>query len=553
MDKDTSKVAEQTQSTETATTVVTESPVQPKRDSKKMLLMGAAIAAPILLVLGGLGVVAANRGKGNALSKIANYLPTEQIPLLKELGKSDAVTLRDAFSKELDLELTKKLGGREQRATVGFEAAGKDSSGGNVDVNLKVVADTATNKDADKAKFTMKVGGNVKSGIVNVDLGTEGIKADILMPNKNAIYMSMDLSKQVLDTFGPKIEQEMAGSGYTLKDILGKYAKLDVAQLTKDLEAMSGTSVPTSIDQAKLQKAGENLMNALSKDTRAVYEKSLGDFEKYTTLTNEGRKTINGQKAVVIKVTLKEDKVGDVVVDFTDGMITVLKNHKSDLEKFCVELDLEKSTGQKCSEMFTDEALKSFKLEENDKKQIREGIKMAFEYIKLEDLRFSVNVDDNTLVKSEFTIRATDKAVKEMSQSGNVISKFAMMFGTEELSRGKDVEITEPKEFTDLNKLIKENLNGKQNQLNNLKTRSMDLNTQDKMVVPTPTKTGVTSMGMACKVNATTTGTVDLLGQCISSKTAGSPCLAYADDATSVGTYQVTKELDFGICEEMGR
>ncbi len=457
------------QQIETPAPVAVQTP-QVKNNSKKNILRIVIVLLIILVPLAAItataGAAAYNRGRNNSFSKLSAYLPTEKLPLLSTVGKSDSEMLRDAISSQYDLELSKKLGGRENKSQVSVDFAGNDSEKRSVNGSIQAGLNSAVNKTADKGKFDFTLSGNIKSGIINVDLGNEGFKANVLMPNSNSLYLSMNLSKQLIDTIKPELEKQgLESSDYNLDSITGKIYKLDINEYYKEIQSAMGPNSAPEYDSKKNEEATRFLINKLTPDFKNLYNKTFGDFEKYSTLKDEGRKTVAGQNAVVMSIVLKEDKVADVYVDFLDGISNILKTHKSDLITYCT------SSGAFPAESCTEESIKVItdeSISDNDRKDMRNSINEMFQTVEFQTLRFYVSAVDSTLLKTDLKMAVKQKGLDAISTdaSGGKLTKFEVSISDEEVSRGKDVNVVEPKDYIDLNKLIKDQLNSYQNQLN---------------------------------------------------------------------------------------
>jgi flagellar basal body-associated protein FliL len=177
-------------------------PVQSKKSKKNLLIIVSVlliILVPLVAVATAAGVASSNLGKNTQFSKLSAFLPTERVPLLNSLGKSDYVLLRDAIAAESDMDLVNKLSGRSQVAEFSMNMNGTDEQGRGLDASLNAKVDVAMNKASDKAKVIYTAGGSVKSGIINIDLGQEGFKSDVLMTSPKELYMSASLSDKVID------------------------------------------------------------------------------------------------------------------------------------------------------------------------------------------------------------------------------------------------------------------------------------------------------------------------------------------------------------------
>jgi len=329
------------------TTEVTAVSSKPK---KKIALVAAAIALPVVLVLGGLVLVSANRGKDNAFASLSKYLPTEKLPIISNFGPSESETLQESLKQNFSIKELKELGGRETKYTLEANVEGKDAEGNPLNLATKFEGKVALGKDVTTGKMEATLGGKVKAGAVNIDLGEEGFKGDIIIPNQNSFFMSMNLSKSLLDTFGKEISSqlEMADSPYKLEDILGKYVKVDLEKITKLAEEQAGTP-SVNVDQVKVQKATEKLMEALKKDVEPLYNKTVGNFEMHSEIKNEGRADVNGQKATIFGITPKNDKVAEAVTELVAGIPAIMRNHRSDFVTFCKEAELDKDADMTCS------------------------------------------------------------------------------------------------------------------------------------------------------------------------------------------------------------
>jgi hypothetical protein len=446
--------------TKTVETTTTAQPIVAPvvvKKSKKKLVIGLVILAIILiplLTVGALaGTAAVNLGKDNSFSKLAAFLPTEQVPLLNSLGKSDSELLRDAFTYESNLDRIKLLGGREQKVETSATIEGmaeKTSLKGNMSMTLN----SAIGKSGETGKFNFVLGGNIKSGIINVDLGQEGFKGDFLVPNIDDYFMKFNMSQELIDTLSPALDTYGVG-GSDLKSYLDKYYKLNLKEYYEAL----GMAEMSPASPAEQQKAVKTLVSKLSPDVTPLYNKTLGDFNRrYATVSNKGRQTVSGISTVVLSLTVDGTKAGPVTSEFIDGITTILKNHKGDLVDYCkAYLGSSKTATAECTEEAMEEVIGS-NMTASDKEEFEKSIADFFKSYDLSGWKFYINPVDNSIVKSEGAIVAKEEGLKAMESGDMDLSKFQINFVSTELSRGKDVTVEAPKDYTDLSKMIKEEM-----------------------------------------------------------------------------------------------
>lgn len=460
MDTDTNKPVDVATTASVAQQVAPATPVgneTARKSSKKTAIIIVSILLIILVPLVGIGVTAGvaatSLGKNNAFSKLSAFIPTEQVPLLSSLGKSDAELLRDAVVMNSQYDIPTKLGGVEQKYNVEVNFNGTSNS---TKVEGKIKADSLIyrHKEINKSKVSFNVGGSIKSGIINIDLEDNGFNGEFLTPSNTDIYMKLGLSNSVLESILPSLKQEGIDiSEAQVKEYLNKYYKFDAD------EFYDNNSGGSTVDYNEAQKAIDEFMRAIMPDLSELMRKNVADMSRYATITNEGRKKVGSHNAIVLDVKLDGSKVGPVVVEFMEQIPTVLEKHIPEIIKLCEKVSESKD---ECKESEIKKGL-SEGISEEEKKEAEDSIKEIFESIEISTLKYYISPVDNTIVKIEAKIIPTQKGLKSMSENNVTISKLEINYALEEISRGKDIEISAPKDYQDFNDLIEEQMKNYQN------------------------------------------------------------------------------------------
>jgi hypothetical protein len=230
------------------------------------------------------------------------------------------------------------------------------------------------------------------------------------------------------------------------------------------------------VDYEKQQKLIREFAVKISPDVKELYNKTLGDLARYTTITNEGRHSISGVSSVTLAVSVDTGKMTPVVVEFIDGMPAVLKKYKADLATLCTEFAV--ASKEECTESKIEEGLNET-WNADDKKEFEKEFNEMFNYVEFKDLKFFINPVDNTMMRSEGKLVVKSEGLKEMESPEMKVSKLEFVMNTYETSRGKDIDVQAPKDFTDLTKLIEDTMKSLQE---TMQSTQSELDTQERMM-----------------------------------------------------------------------
>jgi hypothetical protein len=461
----------ETMTTPEVSTTTAVTPTASKKSYKKSLMIAISIVVVLAVIFGILAIAKANQGKDNIISRATSFLPLESVPLINKIGKDNGELVGESLSKLTETSTVKNLGGKESKFTFNVNVATEQAT-----MNMNIVGTSAINKSGEQSKINLNIGGSLKSGAQTVDLGDAGVKINVLMPSQTVSYMSFDLSKDLLAKVNDTLEKQGLSSQVNINDFVGKYGKLDLQEYLKTYQSMlTGTVGLSSLpyNSAKLQPALMKLIDKISPDVRSAYGKTLGSFEKHSTVKNEGRTTIAGRTAMTFAVSLDEKKAASEAANFIDALVPVIKNHINDLKDFCKEIE---ASG--CDALKGDE-IKN--LTATDKIQVSKSFEQLFDVFDIKDLKFYIDPIDNSILKLEGKLALDSKLL-----SGRGVDKFEFSFSEEEVSRGKDFTVDAPKEYEDLNKLLNEQLKNYAPMLSNPSSLTpSSTNPSKKIVTPT--------------------------------------------------------------------
>lgn len=435
----------------------------------------AGVLLFLFITVSSVSVLAAtNLGKDNVFSQLATLIPVEQVPGLKALAKSDAQLLRDALTTESSFDLTKKLNGREFALNGNFSLGAQDSSiPFPISVKFNLKNTIATDAEMEKMRMDYVVGGKVSAGVINFDMGTEGMKFTMIRPNAKTIYFSSlasDQLKQMMTSVTSSMK-ESEDSEDTLKLFEGlmdgSYWKIDMDEYMKLMGEGMGEK-PPQMDPQKFQVALRNLEKALEADTKKLNEEHFPKMVEYLSITNKGRGKVQNKDVIILAVAITDqEKMAQHWVEIVEDVLEVFKNHKADMVRYCEEVyGVDSDYTSRCGKVF--EAFSEMK--SSDREEFQKFLKQFFVNLEVSGLTFSISPVDNTILRTEGTVGISKKGLEQFSDfmnkssgssrnRGSKITELQFSFVHEELSRGKAVDVSEPKDtknFVDIIKKLKE-------------------------------------------------------------------------------------------------
>jgi hypothetical protein len=466
--EETPAVVETSQTTETTvTSSTTPQPITSQNSSS--LIMGVVAVVLLLLIVGaGTLVYAATQfGTNTQLSKVAEVLPLEQIPGVKQFVKSPSQVLGRAVEVESDMNFHKGLNGREVETTSKLNVTGiADNLEFSGNLNMKQMM--AYGKNIEQFKQVFSIGGQFEAGAVAFNPGEEAVKVEMLYPNTADIYFKLNLSPQVAKTLNAvtgssanRYPSSVESNEPKIEDFLDKYMKLNFNEYTAFINEQlpTSTSVQLSeIDMDKLHKAYFELNDKLGPDMLEVYTETVGQWDRFATVSYQNREKVGKRSAVWVDAKIDSEKFADVSWEFVVGTTKVLKDHRQDLLEYCQKTNA--STGSRsCEETFSAETFEKVENELNKnpdaKKKVEDAFKNFVKNMKFQKVRAAISPVDNSILKLEVEVtmekegfqkfmRALDAREREIEQFP--LNNVRLIINSAETQRGHNFSVEVPAE-----------------------------------------------------------------------------------------------------------
>lgn len=433
--------------------------IKPKSKVEKISLVIA-----IFVFLLGCSVVAAHEtGRGNFLSNLARILPIEQVSLLNSVRKPNQQLISEAIINDLSFDKVKQLKGEEVKLLGQFELAGEVASS-SMKFNAKVgtKADVAMSPDGKTMKAHYELGGKFSAGIFNIDLGNDGIQMDLMVPKEKEMYGKLHLSDQVKDTFKPVFSNGDPRGMAKVEKFLDQYFLVNFQEINalneemgkKKLELLTGNqrsnAVNTATDPKKVTEATEALKVDLAPDLHKFAADTVKKIAQVANVTTLPRETVAGRSAMVFGLDIKKGQLPDALLQSITELINLLEHHQAAIMKYCDAATPVDIYAPDCDENF-----KTFKKNitgrsELDQAFIKQRLDVLLNYVTFENVKVYIDPVDNTLLKSEFTVRMSPDNKIPINSMQVRISDFKFTFIEEEVTRGKKVEVFVPPEAPNL-------------------------------------------------------------------------------------------------------
>ncbi len=420
------------------------------------MIVGVVVAAVLFLTMGVFALAAANVGKNNIFSQLAAVLPVEKIPGISSLGKSGADLVRDALPSTTGLQLRQAYGGSEWEGAIKIYGNAETTDSQKMGMDLHMNTTTAMNGKGDQMQSSYSMGGTVNYGVVKVDLGEAGVKSDLIMPNANQMFFKLDLSDEVKDMVRPyfaEFEQSLSAVSVggsmpiqSMDDVFGTYWKLDMQEYMDMMSEMTGQP-PMKYDFEKSQAAANKLMLAIGPDLQKVYNTTLGDVSRYATVQDLGRDSVHGKTARVVGLEIMNNNMPPVLVEFVDGATGVVRNHPDAFKQFCEDISTTDDQKAECSDTFSAVNVADIRLRDEDKAEFEQGLRQVMTMVKFTTVKFYISPVDNSLLKYEMVVDASQDALNQLSQQGASVSKAGISIMSAEVSRGKDIVVKAPETY----------------------------------------------------------------------------------------------------------
>ncbi len=454
-----------------------------KLKSQKQLVMSVAAVLIILACVTGTVVVLAAEGigKNKPWSKLSALIPAEKIKLLEKFRKSNAQLVADAITDDLNPDHLKRIGGQENEETLKFEikaAQTRDIPAFSGELN----ATTTMSRAADGVGMTShsSINGQFSSGVFTFDTGKDGLKLDLIIPNRQDFYGKLELSDKMKQTW----ESVMAASGdqsstALMNQYLNRYLSVNLLEyqsfITSYTQIKGQPGQPAALDPQKAQKILKEFEDKFYPDALTFEQNAVGNLFRNAKIDQLARQKIAGQESLVFGVELSKAQMVQAIPEIVQGYIVLLKKYRTDLVNYCEAVTPVSIQPPDCAEqvdtMF--ENLEKQLTAPENKTLFNKNLEKAFDLFNVSDLKLYISPVDNSLLKSEFTVQADlPKLQVELGFSAPKIEKLELHFSQTEVSRGKTVKIEAPKDalnlITEIKKLLEENRNKTTRQLDKL-------------------------------------------------------------------------------------
>lgn len=368
-----------------------------------------------------------NLGKRNALSTLSQVIPTENIPVLQQFGKSHEQIVQDAFVLRNDEDYAKNYSKTDDfkgtfiaNSKVETSFALKTDSG-DVNGDFEITGKTNYNFQDKIIQQNAKFSGTFSYGVVNVDLKNNPIEIETISQEGNPdSYMKISMTDKLIDmifsqsgTSYSDIEKE---TGINIKDYLNTYLKVNPEELQKEYEKMYGSSSSSNRQYSK-----EEIKKFTDELIKNYNEKISSKFSDFATVEYKGREDVNGLSSIRYQITIDKDKFQTALISFMDTVPQTMIDNK---DLFSTPEDCKLSTKYKTSQptpgFCNEEQIGAFRKSYLDAKpEMKSSLTKFFNSIDINDFFVNIIPATNSIVKFEISISVNDYGKKEINKSMN--------------------------------------------------------------------------------------------------------------------------------------
>lgn len=446
-----------------------------KKSKRKVILffvIGLLVILPIALTVSVIGAASYFRGTGTPMAVLSESIPTENIPAINKLGKSNNVLVQDAMKSEMgnmmvntlgmsgdDLNFIEVIDQRHMKTNIGFDVEFEDlqnNSKGIVDVNLLSESKYDVGDNQNIQNTNMILTGDIKYSVVNISL-EEGVSVDMIV-NEDKMYLKVDIPEELMELINSQSnDREM---NELLNDFLGNYWSLHLDEEMQNgirgnpLEMMFGQG---NVRDDEVNDAINKLMDEAGDDINDLIVSTVGDFESYAEVNYIGRENINNKTTSKYELKINEEEVPQVFGDLLRGMPDLALDNKEAFEEFCKSMELTGRSGD--CEINEDNLREDYS--EDEISRMEDDIEEILQDINLDNFYLYVSPKDNTLVKYELDVVVEDQTLEEMAVGQEMeFNKFIVSVSNEEVSRNEDVNIEIPDNAGDLEEFLENDVQG---------------------------------------------------------------------------------------------
>lgn len=391
----------------------------PKKPSKLKFALWITIIFVILPLLIGCVLVvlaAINYGKGNSLSKLANFIPIEKVDWLDDLRGDEDDMLKDSVKSEVENALNiKDKSPREFKGQIDVNGSYEIQNGPTSTFNLQLEGVIALASDSLHRQYDLKIAGNHKTGILNIDLGSlnenTAVSASIIQ-DLNNYYLLFNFSEDLLNILKfANQDFEIDGSRYFLSDLSNQYAKIDLNKLLQT--ALSNTALE-NVKAEDLIALLRRYEGEIRSELSGTLLSTLFETTDYLSIDPVRRERVSGTLTVVYSVELDQTKFRrDLEAAIEESLIKISSNVET-LEEICRLVTEDSSHDTVCKTSSSD-----FNFTSDQKEEISRLLRDFMEYIDINSIEIYIRPDNFEVDRLSVEIKLSEKGQSKIAEATN--------------------------------------------------------------------------------------------------------------------------------------
>ncbi|MCX8035020.1 MAG: hypothetical protein N3A71_01905 [Candidatus Dojkabacteria bacterium] len=432
-------------------------PVTNVKKNKNIFLIASVVLTIIIvivLILGivGLAIISANRGKANELAFYNQFIETEKIPVINNLGKTHEEIVRDALTfKELDSELLRKA-----RNVQKFEGSLIANTNFGIKYVINYEAEEIRGSNSFKtrviynlsdqlAKSESALGGKLSYGAVNLDFDSNPVKLTNIYNIKDtnaATYFKLYIPDEVKEFFD--IEESLG----MFEKYLNTFIKID----PKEIEEYYKSLLDDEYQEQPLFENEDWYGEFASILLREFNNKVTSNVADYAQIEYLGRENVNGLSNLKYRLKIDNQKLANYIADYINSIPEILIQTRS---LHSTKKDCENEIGLLCNEEAINQLRENAKENADEIRKTITDIAKGIEF----DVYMYVLPSINMITKMDITVNVNDegrKYINDLSEVGNEVKELSFNISLDYEIKIEKEEILVPSNAISIVDIIKE-------------------------------------------------------------------------------------------------